>query len=478
MPPTAAVKSARSSIYGWTKKRSVSPSSSSQQATSSSKPKMAQQPQPHYSLPPVPTPRRPEESPYFEEDYSDEIIAYMHSMDNSTLASAELMDMQPELQWFMRPYLIDFLIEVHQQFRLRPEVLYLAMNIVDRYVSKRVVYKKHYQLVGCAALWIAAKFEDGKDKVPLVRELAEMCCKAYDESAFIQMEGHVLSTIGWNIGHPSAEAWLRINTTGHNYEDPKVQNMARFLMEITLFHREFVGIQSSLVASGALMLARFICGKARKPVATSSRNETVAVRIALAIDKHFAEKLENVSEIVIRKYAPTYYGRCSTICREWYLSGRRFVYNPETPATPISSTNLPTPGLAPSGSSSSGWPSKRNSSWTSLNGSPNGSISCASSEAGDDAPLTPITPVHSHVIDPFSVQVSSSASKENIAPGVYGSNPNASLSKDSVSSLTTTTTKQIPQAYPQQHQRPALHALPVVGDLSLPNRSSMRRLSN
>ncbi|WVW80637.1 hypothetical protein I302_102623 [Kwoniella bestiolae CBS 10118] len=466
MPPTAAVKSARSSIYGWTKKRSVSPSSSSQQSTSQPKPKMAQQPQHHYTQPAMPTPRRPEESPYFEEDYSDEIVAYMHSMDNSTLASAELMDMQPELQWFMRPYLIDFLIEVHQQFRLRPEVLYLAMNIVDRYVSKRVVYKKHYQLVGCAALWIAAKFEDGKDKVPLVRELAEMCCKAYDESAFIQMEGHVLSTIGWNIGHPSAEAWLRINTTGHNYEDPKVQNMARFLMEITLFHREFVGIQSSLVASGALMLARFICGKARKPVA---RHENVAVRIALAIDKHFAEKLEQVSEIVIRKYAPTYYGRCSTICREWYLSGRRFVYNPETPATPVS-TNLPTPGLAPSGSG--GWPSKRGS-WAT--GSPGGSISCASSEAGDDAPLTPITPVHSHNIDPFSV-----ASKENIAPGVYGSNPSASLSKDSVSSVSVqvTSAKPLPQPPLYAHaQRPALHALPPVGDLSLPNRS-MRRLSN
>ena len=172
--------------------------------------------------------------------------------------------MQPELQWFMRPYLIDFLVEVHQQFRLRPEVLYLSMNIVDRYVSKRVVYKKHYQLVGCAALWIAAKFEDGKDKVPLVRELADMCCKAYDESAFIQMEGHVLSTIGWTIGHPTAEAWLRINTSGRKHEDAKVQNIARFMMEITLFHREFVGIQSSLIAQGALMLARFICGKPRK----------------------------------------------------------------------------------------------------------------------------------------------------------------------------------------------------------------------
>ncbi|WVF67844.1 hypothetical protein IAT40_002605 [Kwoniella sp. CBS 6097] len=464
MPPTAAVKSARSSIYGWTKKRSVSPSTSSQQAASQSKPKMvASSSQQQYSQPAVPVQRRPEESPYFEEDYSDEIQVYMHSMDNSTLASAELMDMQPELQWFMRPYLIDFLIEVHQQFRLRPEVLYLALNIVDRYVSKRVVYKKHYQLVGCAALWIAAKFEDGKDKVPLVRELAEMCCKAYDESAFIQMEGHVLSTINWNIGHPSAEAWLRINTSGNNYEDPKVQNMARFLMEITLFHREFVGIQSSLIAAGALMLARFICGKARKPVA---RHESVAVRIAHAIDKHFAEKLENISEIVIRKYAPTYYGRCSTICREWYLSGRRFVYNPETPATPVSA--LPTPGLAPSGSG--GWPSKRGS-WAT--GSPGGSISCASSEAGDDAPLTPITPVHAHVIDPFSV-----ATKENIAPGVYGSNPSASLSKDSVSSVSIGVTgKPLPQP-PIYPQRPALHPIPTVGDLSLPNRQAMRRLSN
>lgn len=181
-----------------------------------------------------------------------------------TLASSDLMNMQPELQWFMRPYLIDFLVEVHQQFRLRPEVLFLAMNIVDRYVSKRVVYKKHYQLVGCAALWIAAKFEDGKDKVPLVRELAEMCCKAYDESAFIQMEGHVLSTIGWVTGHPSAEAWLRHYTSGTLYEDTKVANIGRFLMEITLFHREFVGIQSHHIAVGAMMLARFICGKGRR----------------------------------------------------------------------------------------------------------------------------------------------------------------------------------------------------------------------
>jgi hypothetical protein len=65
-----------------------------------------------------------------------------------TAASVELIDLQPELQWYMRPYLVDFLIEIHQQHALRSETLYLAMNIVDRYVSKRIVFKKHYQLVG------------------------------------------------------------------------------------------------------------------------------------------------------------------------------------------------------------------------------------------------------------------------------------------------------------------------------------------
>jgi len=249
---------------------------------------------------------------------------------------------------------------------------------------------------------------------------------------------------------------LRLNTSGVAKEDAKVQHIARFLMEITLFHREFVGIQSSLIASGTLMLARFMCGKPRRPVA---RFENVAVRIALAIDTHFAEKLESVSEIVIRKYAPTYYGRASTICREWYLSGRRFVYDPETPATPVSA-GIPTPGLGPSGS----WPNKRGS-WMSASPS-GGSLSSSSSDAGDESPLTPITPVHSQV-DPFSL-----ASKENIAPGMFASvgakevgyngKPNAAMVG-------------LPNAF--AHARPVLHALPSVGELALPNRT-MRRLSH
>jgi hypothetical protein len=190
------------------------------------------------------------------------------------MASVELIDMQPELQWYMRPYLVDFLIEIHQQNRLRPETLYLAVNLVDRYVSRRIVYKKHYQLVGCASLWIAAKFEDAKDRVPTVSELAQMCCGAYDESAFVQMEGHVLSTLGWTLGHPTAEAWLRLAciepTTAVVVEDQRTQHIARFLLELTLFFRPFVSCKPADLAAATLTMARFMMAKPRR---VSSRGD-------------------------------------------------------------------------------------------------------------------------------------------------------------------------------------------------------------
>ncbi|SPO30306.1 related to to G1/S-specific cyclin [Ustilago trichophora] len=250
----------------------------------------------------------------FEEEYQDEVIEHMHHMESQTIAAVELMDVQPELKWFMRPYLVDFLIEIHQTFRLRPETLFLTMNIVDRYVSKRIVYKRHYQLVGCAALLIAAKFEDAKDRVPTVKELSQMCCNAYDESAFAQMEGHVLSTIGWTLGHPTAESWLRIESV-RGGEDLKTVNLARFFLEVSLFHRDFISLKSSALTKGALILARFICGL---PQSTKLSPTDEAAKAAHMLDAYVSENLQDLSLILIKKYSYAYFSSASTVVCDWY----------------------------------------------------------------------------------------------------------------------------------------------------------------
>ncbi|UZJ55229.1 hypothetical protein CBS101457_004549 [Exobasidium rhododendri] len=247
-----------------------------------------------------------------EEEYQAEIIQHMQHMETETSACVDLMDAQPELRWFMRPYLVDFIVEIHQTFRLRPETLYLTMNIVDRYVSKRIVYKRHYQLVGCAALLIASKFEDSKDKVPTVSELRQMCCNAYDRSAFLQMEGHVLSTIAWVLGFPTPEAWLRIQAVQGDI-DAKTQSVARFLMEASLFHRDFIAISPSHLAAGSLLLARYICNQA-----ASQEESKEAIQAAQVIDTFMINNLTDLSEILIKKYSFAYLSSASGLVKDWY----------------------------------------------------------------------------------------------------------------------------------------------------------------
>ncbi|KAF9458196.1 cyclin [Collybia nuda] len=318
-----------------------------------------------------------------EEEYRDEIQYYMHNMERYTMSSTQSMDQQPEIRWHMRPCLVDFLVEIHFTFRLRPETLYLTLNIVDRYVSRRIVYIKHYQLVGCAALWIAAKFEDAKERVPTVQDLVQICRETYEESAFIQMEGHVLSTIQWTLGHPTAEAWLRMMCCGPCVEEPKVQHVARFLMEITLFYREFIKYTPSSIALAALTLARFLCDKPRRVWEETEE----CLEVVDHLDNRLSKHVNDLSETLVKKYSYAFYSKAATFVVHYYLQGGRFARQtfvplPVTPKrSPTSSVNTPM------------------------------SCSTSVSDASDDMPLTPTTP--SFPSDPFTGSCSSD-DKENM----------------------------------------------------------------
>ena len=59
----------------------------------------------------------------------------------------------------MRTILVDWLIEVQENFELFHETLYLAVRLVDTYLSRREVKREYLQLVGATCMLIAAKFE-------------------------------------------------------------------------------------------------------------------------------------------------------------------------------------------------------------------------------------------------------------------------------------------------------------------------------
>jgi hypothetical protein len=291
----------------------------------------------------------------------------------------------------MRPYLIDFLIEAHAAFQLLPETLFLAVNLLDRYCSRRVVYKRHYQLVGCAALLIAAKYGDKKERVPMIRELKSMCCSLYDEEMFTQMEWHVLNTLGWIIGHPTVDTWMQLALT-ETGDDIEVEHMALYLSEIALYHKDFVGSKPSVLAGASLALARgILC----RPEITDSHDHHENMTLL-----HLSQKLDRPSQVLARKYASPQLSRVS-ITLDNFLRQQEAISRRATPPTPPSDVAAmqktgPTPEMFP------GTPQKPYGNM--VNGymtppiTPEGEYFVNGSEAKGyhQAPRCPVTPTPTH----------------------------------------------------------------------------------
>lgn len=67
----------------------------------------------------------------------------------------------PDLTWPMRLILMDCMMEVATEFRLRRETFHLSVSYVDLYLSRtHNVGRSALQLIGATALWVAAKAEE------------------------------------------------------------------------------------------------------------------------------------------------------------------------------------------------------------------------------------------------------------------------------------------------------------------------------
>lgn len=116
------------------------------------------------------------------------------------------MDSQPEISEKMRAILIDWIVEVHKKFELVTETLYLAINIVDRYLATKVVKRKELQLVGIGAMLIASKYEE--IWAPEVNDFVCISDKAYSHQQMLVMEKCILGELQWNLTVPTPYVFL------------------------------------------------------------------------------------------------------------------------------------------------------------------------------------------------------------------------------------------------------------------------------
>ena len=93
------------------------------------------------------------------EEYALHIDRHMHNLETRNPVG-QIQFRNAEVTPGMRAILVDWLVQVHHQFSLHQETLYLGVGILDRYMAKVAAQKKELQLIGVTSLFLAAKYEE------------------------------------------------------------------------------------------------------------------------------------------------------------------------------------------------------------------------------------------------------------------------------------------------------------------------------
>lgn len=193
----------------------------------------------------------------FCSEYANEIYRYLLEYEkefvvNDYMKEQKRLNERTRLNERMRSILVDWLVQVHDKFKLLQETLHLTVSYVDRYLSKEIVPRNELQLVGVTAMLLASKYEEMY--APEIGDFVYITDQAYDKALIRQTEAKMFTTLEHKLGDPLCLHFLRRNSKAAQAE-PETHNMAKYFMELMLVDYESTKFLPSEKAAAALCLA-------------------------------------------------------------------------------------------------------------------------------------------------------------------------------------------------------------------------------
>lgn len=168
----------------------------------------------------------------------------------------DLLCRQVEVNSNHRRVLVNWMVQVHSQFKLVSDTLHISVDILDRYLQKMPVAKKKLQLVGITALFIASKYEEVYN--PSISEFSYISAGLYTTAQICKMEIDVLRTLGYQLGKPNTLTFLRRYSKLMTSTTTHIHNLAKYFIEACYLSTDCRGLLPSQLAVGALLLAASI----------------------------------------------------------------------------------------------------------------------------------------------------------------------------------------------------------------------------
>lgn len=187
-------------------------------------------------------------------EYRQDIYEYMKEIEAKNRANPRYMRKQPDITHMMRSILIDWLVEVCDEYNQQSETLHLAVSYVDRFLSYMSVVRTKLQLVGTAATYIAAKYEEVYP--PEVSEFVYITDDTYTKREVLRMEHLILKVLSFDLSTPTSLAFLSHYCISNGLSK-KTFHLAAYLAELCLLEADpYLQFKPSIIAASALATAR------------------------------------------------------------------------------------------------------------------------------------------------------------------------------------------------------------------------------
>ncbi|KAJ4700731.1 Cyclin [Melia azedarach] len=206
--------------------------------------------------------------PQFCATFACDIYKHLRASEAKKRPTTDFMEkVQKDINASMRAILVDWLVEVAEEYRLVPDTLYLTVNYIDRYLSGNPMNRQRLQLLGVSCMMIASKYEE--ICAPQVEEFCFITDNTYFKEEVLEMESSVLNYLKFEMTAPTAKCFLRrfVRAAQGIDEVPAMQLecLANYITELSLLEYSMLCYAPSLIAASAIFLANYILLPSKRP---------------------------------------------------------------------------------------------------------------------------------------------------------------------------------------------------------------------
>ncbi|XWS24154.1 hypothetical protein CRYUN_Cryun28dG0076200 [Craigia yunnanensis] len=202
--------------------------------------------------------------------YISDIYEYLHQMEMDPKRRPlpdYIEKVQKDVSRNMRGILVDWLVEVAEEYKLVTDTLYMTVSYIDRFLSLNALNRQKLQLLGVSSMLIASKYEEINP--PNVEDFCYITDNTYTKDEVVKMEADILKYLKFELGNPTVKTFLRrfSRVAQEDYKASSLQTafLGYYLAELSLLDYGCVKFLPSMVAASVIFLTRFIIQPKRHP---------------------------------------------------------------------------------------------------------------------------------------------------------------------------------------------------------------------